>query len=143
MKKPQKSQRRLAREYAVQALYQWQLSQPTLDELLQQFPEEHDFSAADREYWQRLVEKTIVEVEPIDEAITPCVTRPLKEVNPVELAILRVATSELLFSLEIPYKVVINEAVELAKHFGSTESHRFVNAAMDQLRIKLRTAESS
>lgn len=133
MKKPQKSQRRLAREYAVQALYQWQLSQPTLDELLQQFPEEHDFSAADREYWQRLVEKSIVEVQQIDEAIIPCITRPLKDINPVELAILRVATSELLFSLEVPYKVVINEAVELAKHFGSNESHRFVNAAMDKL----------
>lgn len=143
MKKPQKSQRRLAREYAVQALYQWQLSQPTLDELVQQFLEEHDFSVADREYWQRLVKKSIVEVEQINEAITPCVTRPLKDINPVELAILRVATSELLFSLEVPYKVVINEAVELAKLFASTESHRFVNAVVDQLRINLRSAESN
>lgn len=142
MKKPQKSQRRLAREYAVQALYQWHLSQPMLDELLQQFPEEHDFSAADREYWQRLVEKSIVEVQQVDEVIAPCITRPLKDVNPVELAILRIATSELLFFLEVPYKVIINEAVELAKHFGSTESHRFVNAAMDKL-AKTRRLKSS
>lgn len=136
-KKTQKSQRRSAREYAVQALYQWQMSQPMLEELLQQFAEEHDFSRVDQDYWHNLVARTIEQIESIDTAIRPCVSRDFSAINPVELAILRVAACELLYSPEIPYRVVINEAIEIAKSFAAVDSHRFINAAIDKLSKQL------
>ncbi len=131
--KSRKSRRRIAREYAVQALYQWHVSRPNLNELLTEFVASHDFSGADQDYWHNLVSRILDQLEKIDAVISPCANRSMTDINPVELAILRLGICELLFSPEIPYRVVINEAVELAKTFAAVDSHRFINAAMDKV----------
>ncbi len=127
-----KSQRRRAREYVVQALYQWQLSPLDQAELIAQFSQQQDFSKVDADYWQQLLSKTITEVKRLDDIITPHLSRPFSAVSPVELAILRMAVCELAFFLEIPYRVVINEALEVTKCFGAVDSHRFMNGVLDK-----------
>lgn len=139
--KKNKNPRRCAREYAVQTLYQWQLSEPSVAELIVDFSKDQSFSGVDRDYWHELVTNSIEQASVLDEKMQPFLSRSLASVNPVELAILRVAFYELCFRPDIPYRVVINEAIELAKVFGAVDSHRFMNGVLDKASKKLRSIE--
>jgi len=95
----------------------------------------------DLAYFQSLVKGTLNNIHEIDADITPTLDRDIKDLNPVELAILRISTYELAHQPDVPYRVVINEALELAKSFGAEQGHKYVNAVLDKLAIQLRPSE--
>lgn len=140
--KPNKiAMRRKARSLAVQALYSWQLAGQPLNEIEAQFRVDNDFSDVDGAYFQELLHGVPRLKTELDEAFGPCLDRPLDEVDPVELAILRLSAYELRNRVDVPYRVVINEGIELAKVFGATDGHKFVNGVLDKLAPRLRAAE--
>lgn len=133
--------RSVARKVAMQALYQWQLNgQPALD-ILSQFLEDEDSAGADREYLAELIKGCINGAGPINDVIAPFVDRPLDQLDPVETGILMIGIYELQQRLDVPYRVVINEAVDLCKRFGATDAHKYVNAVLDRAARALRAAE--
>ncbi|TWX54098.1 transcription antitermination factor NusB [Colwellia hornerae] len=124
--------RRKARELAVQAIYSWQLSQNSVTDIEVNFLTDNSARRFDIPYFQQLLHGVTKSVGAIDEAISPHVDRPLNDVDPVEKAILRVAIYELKDCNDVPYRVVINEAIELAKSFAADDSHKFVNGVLDK-----------
>ncbi len=130
-----------ARRYAMQALYQWDLSGTALHDIRNQFLESEDFSKTDKDYFIDLFNNVTKNIESIDNNITKFIDRPLPQLDPVERAILRIALYELVHRLEIPYRVVINEAVQLTKKFGAEQGHAFVNGVLDKAAHALRTVE--
>ena len=133
--------RNRARQVAVQALYQWQLTQQPPDEIENHFINDHEWSGVDLEYFHHLVREVPLHRHELDDHIIPHLDRDIEEVDPVERAILRIGTFELEFHLEIPYKVVLNEAVELARIFGAEHGHKYINAVLDKVAGHLRTGE--
>jgi len=125
----------------MQALYQWQYTEPLTDELAQQFLEDLDQSQLDIDYFMTLLKGTIDHIEAIDAAIIPVLDRGIHQLNPVELAILRISVYELAHQPDVPYRVVINEAIELAKLFGADKGHKYVNAILDRMATTLRSSE--
>ncbi|WNC69543.1 transcription antitermination factor NusB [Thalassotalea nanhaiensis] len=125
--------RRKAREIAVQAIYSWQLTQNDIGEVEANFIADNAKRRFDAEYFSQLLRGVATNVGEIDDAIRPLVDRPLDEVDHVEKAILRVGVYELRDCKEVPYKVVINEAIELAKAFATDDSHKFVNGVLDKV----------
>ena len=136
-----KSARRRARELTLQALYQWQLSGQTVAFIEKQFVEGKDYDKADQNYFGILFSGTVKESEKLQAAITPCIDRKFAELSPVERAILLLASYELIHQIDIPYRVVINEAVELAKSFGGTDGHKYVNGVLDKFAANVRSVE--
>lgn len=134
--------RRKARAFAMQALYQWHMAGQALNEIEAQFYVDNDFSKVDTEYFKAILHGVPARVTELDEAFTPFLDRPVAELDPVELAILRLATFELSERLDVPYRVAINEGIELAKIYGATDGHKFVNGILDRLAPKLRVAET-
>lgn len=134
-----------ARRLAMQGLYEWQVSDNVPQDILNGYRQQRqqEIKDADVEYFQTLLFGVPDHLQELDEALSPYVSRPLKEVDPIELAILRLATYELVFRLDVPYRVVINEAVELAKVFGAEAGHKFVNGILDKLAANLRSAEAN
>jgi len=126
------SPRRKARELAVQAVYSWQISQNSVTDVEVNFISDNSKRRFDIEYFQLLLRGVTSQVSDIDEAISPYVDRPLDEIDQVEKAILRVALYELKDCIDVPYRVVINEAIELAKSFAADDSHKFVNGVLDK-----------
>jgi N utilization substance protein B len=140
--KPNKiAMRRKARSLAVQALYSWQMAGQPINEIEAQFRVDNDFSDVDGAYFQELLHGVPRLKTELDEAFLPCLDRPLDEVDPVELAILRLSAYELRNRVDVPYRVVINEGIELAKVYGATDGHKFVNGVLDKLAPRLRAAE--
>lgn len=135
------SDRSRARRYAVQALYEWQVSGNLPKEIEQQFLIEHQTRKFDRPYFHELLSGIAESIEEIDAKISPLSDRPFKEVDIVEKAILRLGCFELINRIDIPYRVVINEAIELTKTFGADQAHKFVNGTMDKLAEDIRKAE--
>ncbi len=135
------SDRSRARRYAVQALYEWQVSANAPKDIEQQFLIEHQTRKFDRPYFNELLNGITTQVEELDAEISPLSERPFKEVDLVEKAILRLGCFELKNRIDIPYRVVINEAIELTKTFGADQAYKFVNGTMDKLAEKLRKAE--
>lgn len=134
--------RRKARHYAMQALYQWAMTGNPVNHIEAQFRMDNDFSRVDTEYFSRILHDAPAELDVLDECITRHLTdRELKDVNPVELAILRLSVFELKNRPDTPYKVVINEAVSLAKKFGAQDSHKFINAILDKAAGEFRQPE--
>lgn len=131
--------RHKAREAAVQALYQWQLTEELPNE--EQFILDHQLDGVDLEYFHHLVSEVPLHMHELDDQLLPHLDREVGEVDPVERAILRLGAYELEFQPEVPYKVVLDEAVELARTFGAEHGHKFVNAVLDKVALKLRTAE--
>ena len=125
----------------MQALYQWDLSGTDLPLIRRQFQEAEDFSRADTAYFIELLSEAPKQIDVIDETIAGFIDRPLEQLDPVERAILRLATYELLYRMDIPYRVTINEAVQLARKFGAEQGHAYVNAVLDKVAHKLRPAE--
>ncbi|MBY6064937.1 transcription antitermination factor NusB [Pseudidiomarina sediminum] len=132
--------RRKARKLAVQAIYSWQLSENSMSDIEAQFLTDNDTSKIDVDYFLALVRGVAGQVKGLDDALSPFLDRPLAELDQVERAVLRLAAFELRDRLDVPYKVAINEAIELAKSFGADESHRFVNGVLDKAIDSLRPA---
>jgi N utilization substance protein B len=137
-----KSSRRRAREFAVQGLYQWQLAGHPVADIVAQLAEANGYGKIDTEYFILLIEGVIKHAEPLETAITPALDRKFAELSPIERAVLLIATYELAYQPDTPYKVVINEAVELAKTFGGTDGHKYVNGVLDKLAQQLRAGEA-
>ncbi len=135
------SKRSWARRCAAQALYQWQLTGQDPTTIASQFLADQDLPKADPAYFQELVHRVPALAEEIDVAFAPFLDRPLAQVDPVERAILRIGGYELMQRPDIAYRIVINEAVELAKLFGAEQGHRFVNGVLDKLAHSVRKAE--
>jgi N utilization substance protein B len=136
-----KGSRHRARMAAVQALYQWDLTEQPPDQIENHFIHDHDLADADQVYFHLLVREVPLHLHELDDYISPHLGRDLDGVDPVERAILRIGVYELEFQQDVPYKVVINEAVELAKLFGAEHSYRFVNGALDKIALQLRSGE--
>ena len=130
-----------ARKLLMQALYQRSLTQHDARTLLEQYSADPELARADADYFRELL-FAIPPVEPqLDERIQSCADRPIVQLDPVEHAILRLGMYELLERREIPYRVVVNEAVELCRRFGAEDGHKFVNAVLDRAARKLRAEE--
>lgn len=129
------SPRHRARECAVQALYSWHVSQNSPEEVeLAFFADDDMLKGTDKPYFRKLFRQTVEHVDTVDELMTPYLdNRNVSELDPIEKAILRLAVYELKYELDVPYKVVINEAIELAKAFGAEESHKYINGVLDKV----------
>ena len=136
-----KNSRRRAREFALQALYQWLVNESAAETLLAQLKEQKDFPRADQALAEALLRGAISNAEALRQLVTPHLDRTMKELSPVEHALLLLSTFELRDHVQTPYKVIINEAIELAKSFGGTDGHKYVNGVLDKLAAELRPAE--
>jgi N utilization substance protein B len=136
-----KNSRRRAREFALQGIYQWLVNESTADVLLAQFRDQKDFHKADDSLVETLLRGVVGDAPGLRARIAPYLDRPIKELSPVEHALLLLAAFELRDRIETPYRVVINEAVELAKTFGGTDGHKYVNGVLDKLAAELRPSE--
>jgi len=130
--------RRAARALAVQALYQWYVTKYKVDNIIDQFYTHNDFSQVDRAYFAKLVIGVIEQHQELDAIFSAELDRDFEQLTPVECNILRLATWELVNCLEIPFKVIINEAIELAKIFGTADGYKYVNGILNQLKSKIR-----
>ena len=135
------AERRKARHYGMQALYQWQMAGATLTDIEAEFRAEYDFSHVDLAYFQALLHEIPVAVDELDAALAPLLDRSLGELDPIELTLLRMGMFELKQRIDVPYKVVINEEVALAKKFGATDSHKYINGVLDKAARELRKVE--
>ena len=134
-------QRAMARKLALQALYRWQINECPWQDLVQEFGEAEDMPHADREYFRELVEGICAARTALDEQLAGFIDRTPALLDPVEHAVLLIGLYELAHRLDVPYKVAINEAVSLAKRFGATDGHKYVNAVLDRAAHELRPAE--
>ncbi|MDN5835820.1 MAG: transcription antitermination factor NusB [Nitrosospira sp.] len=126
---------------ALQGLYQWRVAGGTVESIEAQLRETREFSKTDEEYLSGLLRGVLANFRELEKHIQPYLDRPFKELSPVEIVILLLSTHELVSHPEMPYRAVINEAVELAKTYGGTDGHKYVNGVLDKLAAKLRTAE--
>ncbi|MFZ2290640.1 MAG: transcription antitermination factor NusB [Halopseudomonas yangmingensis] len=138
---PKPSARRKARSLALQALYSWQMADQPLNEIEAQFLVDNDFTKVDGAYFSELLTGVPRNLTELDGMLDSVIDRPLQEVDPVELAILRIGVYELSKRIDVPYRVVINEGIELAKTFGATDGHKYVNGILDKLAPRLRSVE--
>lgn len=133
--------RRLARQYALQGMYQWQLSDTRPADIILQLMAQQFNKKTDVDFFRELVYKIPLHHVELDNHMIPFLKRPIDELDPIELAILRIGIYELANRLDIPYRVTINEALELTKKFGSIEGYKFVNGVLDQVAHQLRPLE--
>ena len=140
---PSKSRtpRHRAREFALQGLYQWLLNGEDAGAIEAHIREAHGFDKADAAHFDALLYGTIKQVDALRAGLSPLIDRPLAQVSPVEHVALLIGAYELKNHLEIPYRVVINEAVELTKSFGGIDGHKYVNGVLDKLAVSLRSEE--
>ena len=139
------AKRRVARRLAMQGVYQWFITGNTFQDIYLYFQEEHelaqDFRKSDAAFFHKLMRYAIESGDELDNRIAPFLDRKLTQVDPIERAVLRVATCELLNHIETPYKVVVNEYVNLAKKYGAEEAHKFINGVLDKLAADIRAIE--
>lgn len=135
------SARRNARRYALQAMYQWQIAGTSVSVIEAEFLNYHIDKKLDLAYFKELVHGVPDNLHDIDQEMMPFLGRPMHEIDPIELAVLRLAIYELKKRPDVPYRVIINEALELTKKFGSIEGHKFVNGVLDRIARKIRVTE--
>ena len=133
--------RSLARRLALQALYQWQMTGHSFAELRNQYTQDEGYPDVDPDYFKALLEGAIESAPAIDELLAQWLDRPVNQLDPVEHAVLLIGVEELRAHVDVPYRVVLNEGVELAKKFGATDGHKFINAVLDRAARQLRAAE--
>lgn len=133
--------RRRARRRALQALYQWQINDDSATAIIDQFREEQNFDGVDSGYFETLVREVVANREALDEALGPHVARVDASLDQMERVILRLGACELIHHPETPFRVIIDEAVELAHRFGAEKAHTFVNGVLDRLSREMRAAE--
>jgi N utilization substance protein B len=134
-------QRRNARKLALQALYQWQVARQPVNEIEAQFRVNQDMGDADIQLFSQLLRGVVEARSELDLTFSPFLDRNIDDLDPVEVSVLRIGSFELMRRIEVPYRVAINESVELAKVFGATDSHRYVNGVLDKVAHKVRAAE--
>jgi N utilization substance protein B len=130
-----------ARRRALQALYAWQMSGSTMTSVIEQFRHEQDMEVADLDYFEDLLRGVNQHVHELDEALKPYIDREVEQIDPVERAALRLAAYELKYRPDVPYRVIINEAIEVTKRFGADHGHSYVNGVLDKLATQVRVAE--
>jgi len=130
-----------ARRRALQAIYAWQIGGSRMDAVIDQFRHEQDMEVADLEYFEDLLRGVERHVETIDDALKPYVDREVGQIDPIERAALRLAAYELKYRPDVPYRVIINEAIEVTKRFGADHGHSYVNGVLDKLASALRSTE--
>lgn len=135
--------RSLSRRLAMQALYQWQLTGQSCAELRDQFATDVGYPEVDAEYFGQLLQGVVESAAELDAQLAEWIDRPVAQLDPVEHAVLLIGVQELRQHPEVPYRVVLNEGVELAKKFGATEGHKFINAVLDRAARQLRAAEQA
>lgn len=135
--------RKRARRGAVQAIYQWQMNGGSSDGIRSQFREQDGMRDVDWGFFDALVDGVITDCDELDEVLSPVLDRTIASLDPIERAILRIATHEFRSHIDVPYKVVINEGVELARTFGADQSHRYINGVLDALAPSLRPNEGA
>ena len=135
------AQRRKARHFGLQALYQWTLSGASAKDIEAEFRVDNDFQHTDGEYFSAVLKGVVGDVDALEALFSTALDRKLEELDPIERNLLRLGTFELRDRIDVPYKVVINEAVALAKKFGATDSHRYINGVLDKVARDLRTVE--
>lgn len=135
------AERRKARHYGMQALYQWLMADASLSVIEAEFRADYDFSHVDLEYFQALLHGVPAHVDELEARLEPLLDRKLDDLDPIERTLLRMGTFELEHRLDVPYRVVINEGVALAKKFGATDSHKYVNGVLDKVARELRETE--
>ena len=133
--------RHKARRLATQALYTWQMAGQSLADIESEYSVDHDMSKVDGEYFHELLHQVPAHLDELDEQLLPLLDRSIDEVDGVERAILRLGCYELAHRLDVPYRVVINESVKLAKTFGADQSHKYINGILDGVAKKLRAIE--
>jgi N utilization substance protein B len=133
--------RHRAREFALQGLYQWLLNNEDAGAIEAHIREAHGFDKADAEHFDALLHGAIRQAQQLRADLGPLIDRPIEQLSPVEHAALLIGAYELQNHIEIPYKVVINEAVELAKSFGGIDGHKYVNGVLDKFAAKARATE--
>jgi N utilization substance protein B len=127
----------------MQALYQWQMTGQSFPELRNQFAADEAYPDVDPEYFTQLLQGIVEDAAELDAILGQWLDRPVAQLDPVEHAVLLIGVQELRRHVEVPYRVVVNEGVELTKKFGATEAHKFVNAVLDRAARSLRVAEQA
>jgi N utilization substance protein B len=140
-KKNSGQNRRKSRELVLKAVYRGMLNQSELGSIFRDMAEDPEYSKADEAYFKQLLEAVTTNVSELDIKLANFIDRPIEELSPVEHAILRISGCELMFDLSIPYRVVINEGVELAKLYGGTDGHKYINGVLDKLAVDVRAPE--
>jgi N utilization substance protein B len=139
--RPNPAHRKKARRFALQALYQWHIAETPVAQIEAEFLTDNDMAKVDREYFSEVLRGVPSSKSDLDGHIEKHTDRKITDMTPIELAILRMGTFELIHRIDVPYKVIINEGVELSKTFGANEAHRFVNGVLDKLAQELRIPE--
>ena len=137
------AERRRARQFAVQAIYQWQITQTGTSQIIEQFSVDQDMSKADIPYFKESLIGVVQHIDSLDEKLSPYLSRKIDDVDMVDIAVLRLAMFELTFRPDVPHKVVLNEAIELAKDFATDESYKFVNGVLDKALRSLKLREEN
>lgn len=141
---PSPSQRSKARHYAMQALYQWSVTKNPLNVIEAEFHADNDMEKVDTDYFHEIVHEVPAHLAEIETDFLPYVNDiSLQQIDPITLALLRMSVYEMRFRVDVPYKVVINESLRLAKKFGATDSYKFINGVLDRVAGRLRSAEIS
>ncbi len=125
----------------LQALYQWQMSGSSISQIETEFFVDNDMTKVDTEYFRDLFKSIAGKVSEIDELFSDCLDRPVEKLDPIEKALLRMGAYELVHRIDVPYKVVLNEAIDLAKKFGGTDGHKYINSILDRLVTRHRQTE--
>ena len=142
-KAPPKSSRRRSRELALQGIYQWRLTSDDPEQIEKQIRSEKGMGRYDTEFFSKLLRGALTQHVELETVVAMHLDRTLDELSPVEFSVLLIGAYELIHHPEIPYRVVINEAVELAKTFGGTDGHKFVNGVLDKVTAQVRAVEVS
>lgn len=137
------AERRRARQFAVQAIYQWQLTNAAVAQIIEQFQVDQDLSKTDVPYFTESLTGVVQHFESLDDKLSPYLSRKIEDVDMVDLAVLRLAMFELTYRSDVPHKVVLNEAIELAKDFATDESYKFVNGVLDKALRSLKLREGA
>lgn len=140
-KKSVSQNRRKSRELVLKAVYRGMLNKSTLTSVFRDMTDDPDYKKADEAYFKHLLEAVTTHNEELDKNLAHFIDRPITELSPVEHAILRISGCELIYDLSIPYRVVINEGVELAKLYGGTDGHKYINGVLDKMAVEVRVTE--
>jgi len=130
-----------ARRRALQAVYAWQLSNSPVERVIEQFQAEQDMEVADLQYFEALVRGVVQHANELDGVLAKYIDRDMAQVDPIERAVLRIAGFELAHRLDVPYRVVINEAIETTKRFGAEHGHTYVSGVLDRAAADWRAQE--
>ncbi len=133
--------RRQARQTVMQALYQWEITKADITTIENQFESHEHFQTVDAAYFKEILHGVVLDINHIDSYIKRYIDRDIAELDPVELTVARVAVYEFLKRLDVPYKVILNEALESAKKFGAQEGHKFINGILDKIAREIRHIE--